>query len=429
MFVNEGQSGYRLIGIEPQERGGNSSVSSFFSWLDYSEHEKRKMLDLVDLFREPDTRDELGIGTVRDAFADLLFPGTSTIQRRARYFLFVPWIYLDLERRKVSASNIAETARKKEIALIDVLAESDDSEGTIGILARKALKRLPSNVYWQGLGVWGIRLFPGSQDQYHRSLDGFYASGAQRDKQSIEEQGDERISRNWHAGIPPPPNDFPKRASFKLTRIEAVYLRERIMTRAPETLLAFLADRGLIAKRVDFPWQHHQFAEFTDRILEQLEHARNFSDVIYGAALLYNLMLAEQTGSDELLSYYQGEFRFWVDNIRERDQPLSKWNRIRFWQVVTSGGAIIPMLTRMFVDNWLNLVLTGDIVNLIENSKARGLIRGRETQLKRGLARLENRRALELWSGAAGAERLNYRWPVAQTIVADILNGLSNQAI
>jgi hypothetical protein len=39
---------------------------SEFVWLDYSERERRKMLDIVDLFREHNTRDELGIGSVRD---------------------------------------------------------------------------------------------------------------------------------------------------------------------------------------------------------------------------------------------------------------------------------------------------------------------------------------------------------------------------
>lgn len=68
-------------------------MPSSFAWLDYSEDERRRMLDAVDLFSEKGTRDEMGIGAVRDAFADLFFPGTSTIQTRARYFLFVPWIY------------------------------------------------------------------------------------------------------------------------------------------------------------------------------------------------------------------------------------------------------------------------------------------------------------------------------------------------
>jgi hypothetical protein len=385
------------------------------------------MLDLVDLFAEQDTRDELGIGTVRDAFADLLFPGTSTIQRRARYFLFIPWFYLDLERRNVSSTGIAEAVRKKEIALIDVLADSDDSEGTIGIRARKALKRLPSNVYWQGLGVWGISLFPGSQDQYHRSLDDLYTKTAPKSNRRSEERIDDQGLRNWHAGIPPAPNDFPKSVSFALTRIEAEYLRERIMTRVPDTLLAFLVDQGRLAERVDFLWQHHQFAEFPDHVREQLDHARNFSDVIHSAALLYNLMLAERADSEELVSNYRAGFRYWLDTIHERHQVLSEWNRTRFWEVVISGGAIIPPLTRMFVDNWLNLVLLSDPNNLVQSSHARDLIRGRETQLKRGLARLENRRALELWSGAAGAQKLNFRWPVAQIIIADILTGLSKR--
>ena len=41
-------------------------------------------------FQEKESRDELGLGSVRDSFADQLFPGTSTIQTRLRYTLFVP---------------------------------------------------------------------------------------------------------------------------------------------------------------------------------------------------------------------------------------------------------------------------------------------------------------------------------------------------
>jgi hypothetical protein len=37
---------------------------------------------------------------VRDAFSEMLFPGLSTVQTRARYFLLVPWAYrrLDINR-------------------------------------------------------------------------------------------------------------------------------------------------------------------------------------------------------------------------------------------------------------------------------------------------------------------------------------------
>jgi Family of unknown function (DUF6361) len=45
----------------------------------------------------------LGLGTIRDAFADMLFPGTSAPRIRPRYFLIVPWIYL----RPRAAANCA----------------------------------------------------------------------------------------------------------------------------------------------------------------------------------------------------------------------------------------------------------------------------------------------------------------------------------
>ena len=65
---------------------------SSLGWLDTSEHERRSVLELVSALNEPGTLDELGIGSIRDTIADRLFPGTSTIQTRARYFLFIPWI-------------------------------------------------------------------------------------------------------------------------------------------------------------------------------------------------------------------------------------------------------------------------------------------------------------------------------------------------
>ncbi len=136
------------------------------------------MVDVISAFREQDTRDELGIGTIRDGFADILFPGTSTIQTRARYFLFIPWMYLALERKKVPIAKAAEWARGRETALIYALESPAIGAATSVAKPVDKLKRLPSNIYWQGLCTWGIRQFAGSQDQYHRSLDHYYGPGA-----------------------------------------------------------------------------------------------------------------------------------------------------------------------------------------------------------------------------------------------------------
>jgi hypothetical protein len=399
--------------------------SSFLSWMDYSDHERRKMLDVIDLFAEQDTRDEMGIGTVRDAFADLFFPGTSTIQTRARYFLFIPWTYLKLERRGVSSRDLAAKARREEIALIDGLVASEDSDGTIGLRARASLKRLASNVYWQGLGAWGIRLFPGSQEQYHRMIDRYLGpSEVSRDDDGEPIDGTPRS--NWHPGIPPASDGFPESVSFKLTRLEAEYLRERILTRVPATLLAFLVDRDRMWQLSDFPWEHPQFGEFPSRIKEQLLHARNFSEAIHGSVLVYNLMLAELVSDAELTTDYQARLRVWADTIETRRDAMSQWDQRRFWAIVLGVNPAIPLPTRMFVEAWLRLALSPEAVDIATSQPARRLLHERERALKRDQARLDNQRAREIWNGEAGTAQLTYRWPVAQAIVLDILTGLES---
>ena len=67
-------------------------------WVDFSEEERGRALDVLNLFKEQGTLDELGTGAVRDAFANYFFPGTSTIQTRAKYFLLVPYILREAAR-------------------------------------------------------------------------------------------------------------------------------------------------------------------------------------------------------------------------------------------------------------------------------------------------------------------------------------------
>ena len=41
-------------------------------WIDFSKNERNKVLNVMHLLDEPEAVDELGIGTIRDAFADYL---------------------------------------------------------------------------------------------------------------------------------------------------------------------------------------------------------------------------------------------------------------------------------------------------------------------------------------------------------------------
>src|SRR4051794_14842062 len=103
-------------------------MPSTLTWLDYSDTERRRALQVVEIFATRETRDELGVGAVRDAIAEALFPGISTIQRRARYFLFVPWIFQRAERR---GGDLLRVTRHEELDLSEVLAQNQDTDGVI----------------------------------------------------------------------------------------------------------------------------------------------------------------------------------------------------------------------------------------------------------------------------------------------------------
>lgn len=404
-------------------------MPSTFTWLDYSERDRRKMLDVIELFNERNTRDELGLGGVRDAFADMLFPGTSTIQTQAKYFLFVPWIYLALEGKRVASDDIGRRARKLETELMLAIEQSGDAAGLIGRRAKENVQRLASSVYWLGLATWGIRTFHGSQDQYHRSVDLYYARRQGRRAASREFDGEAQVESdfsNWHSGLPVAPPEFPREATFALSRLEAVYLREQVLRHCSRSLLAHILRERIEIEDVADCWDLPD--PMPDRLREQLEHGRNFSETIWGAQLLYNLMLAEHFPSPERIAEYEDLLSEWWRLIDSRRAALAAWDIGRFWQIVRTANPRVNHRAQAFINQWIGLVRRSAHRDDTVGNRGRELVEHREHALKRNQSRLHNRRALERWNGAAGAAQLDLRWIVARRILIDILGGLEDRA-
>ena len=398
-------------------------MESSLTWLDFSERERRRALDVIDQFQEESTRDELGVGSIRDAIADLLFPGTSTVQTRARYFLFVPWIYLILEDKGIGYPDIELRARKYEIDLIYALVKGRQHEGVIGIEAREQLQRLPSDVYWSGLRQWGILVFNRSQEEYHRWLDHYYTEIELTPAAEDGEGTTQGTSANWHPHLPSAPEDFLEKVSFDLTSEEAEYLTDRIRLCVGDSLLAHLVERGIGGENADFPWTHPRFAHFPAHLRVQLDHARNFSESIHGAALLYNLLLAESTHGNDLIDEYRELLDEWWEVVQAARATLTAWDRKAFWTIVHNVKTHrTPMTTQSFVEQWLEVTFAAPgLESLIDSEPVRQVIVNRERQLKKARARIGNGRALEEWNGSSGTARLSYRWPVARDIIDDIV--------
>lgn len=208
------------------------------TWLDLTVSDRDKMRRVLDLFNEQGTVDEMGLGSLRDALAEALFPGTSTLQTRLRYILFIPWMYKRLEARRIGV-DVASQARRAELSLIEPLGRCEDAEGTIGVRARGSLARLPSSVYWTALVRWGIFQHEQSQSWYHTHFA--QLAHGREDKAPTDDPDVIKLRRpNWHPRLPDPPRSFPGEASFVLTREEADFLQGRLEERCAGTLLAWL---------------------------------------------------------------------------------------------------------------------------------------------------------------------------------------------
>ena len=390
------------------------------------------MLDVVELFGEKSTVDEIGIGRVRDAFADLLFPGTSTIQTVAKYFLLVPWTYLCLEQKFVGSERIVDEARKIETKTIQQLIDSGAQNGVIGRVARESLLRLPSAAYWQGLRAWGIRHFDGSQDFYHRSIDDYYSQNEEihHRKTVFHGETNESNANNWAPGIPPVPKGFPEGASLDLTNEEATFLRQRVQENCNGSLLEFLLSKNASIDKEKFVWELP--INLPAKLQEQVEHGRRFSEAMHGAQLLYNIILADMKSWDEQISLFRDEWSVWTDTINARLDDFQSWDLKRFWEIVegdnpsiNSVNPRISLRASDFIEKWIRLVQEAPNIGELRNSEiARELIKGRERQIKKGLARVGGGRPLELWRGESGAAQLDLRWRSARRIISEILTGL-----
>jgi hypothetical protein len=132
-------------------------------------------------------------------------------------------------------------------------------------------------------------------------------------------------------------------------------------------------------------------------------------------------MLAEKLSSQKLENDYRQGLSRWANMIEERKVELAGWDLEALWFMAEADEPRVPQHSKRFIRNWVQLILEkDDPARIIEDAQARVLISNRERSLKKNLARLHNPRALELWSGKSGADRLDFRWKVVQKLVEDI---------
>ena len=406
-------------------------VISQLTWLDFSESQQRGIRDALRAFEDKGTVDDLGFGVIRDGISNSLFPGTSIIQTRARYFLFIPWIFTRAQDRWPHL--IVEKASIMEKSLIQAIKTGGDTDGLIGKTAGNKVKTLPSAIYWAGLQTFGIFKLRGKTIRQYGRI------ASRRVGQSEFEGEVADMDTPFWASFPDPPADFYdfQSATFSLTRDEAGWLADRMLSTSrgfeQPNLLSQLVLKVQAGETAlldpESVWSLSSHRSLTEQSREMLFHAERFSMLANGLALLYNEMLCERRRVEQSDfaedADYIGEMELWAEEASEID--LLDWCRSldSFWSCLAMHSAMVPHRTRRFVEDAAGECLRVGVSSLSGSHALREIIIKREVDHKGRQARFVNPSRLNAYQGQAGTDRMVFRWKLVQRLLNDISDGLA----
>lgn len=414
-------------------------------WLDFSTSERDDVLTLLESQKDKSTIDELGLGLVRDAISDHLFPGLSTIQTRARYFLFVAWLLRDLERGNVADDRLVLTLRQREVSLIHALLSTDGETaeerhaGLIGRESRDTTKRMPSTIYWSGMRRWGLYQGTGSLQEYLSDLPDLRRQRRRRGSTTEDGEGtDTDDGSTWDPGLPEAPSEFLAGTDFTLTREEARYLNEKVLglrsVSGNVCLLQWMV-RHLDAAKVaalDAPWSlldpDGSWPALPVSLRTELTHAHHFSLCTRALTAVYCRLLAGHR-RDLATEDYDALLADSLAEVAAHAPALRDWHADlpAFWRWIAQ---VNPRLQRdrPFIEEWLARLaedgfMVADAARLSTTAVERW-VQARERRLKGSLARLGNPPVLQRWNAPEWLGLTDYRWRTGRDMVIDILTGL-----
>ena len=387
-------------------------------WIDFSKNERNKVLSVLDLLSESGTLDELGIAPVRDGFANLFFPGTSTIQTRAKYFLIVPYALKDLEHDKETNPNrMLRAFDEVERRCGEILVCGEDTDGIIGkrsLAQGRWVKRTPADIYWAGLRYYGI--FSGgtiSLTEYVHAISRLKSQKVTLNKLgNHNDVADEGVTDDKDAGglfrvqfwkIPTYQDKWKKNLSVKLTEEEGYFLKNQMINAFPESMLAYILRNDLteIFNCKSFQDIEFMINAFPDQIHNDYFMAKEFSEFLFVLRTIYNMIVSEEKNEDANVAW---------ENLRP---DLKKLAAVDLESIFGRLGITRNVFLCKFLRKSQNLMEAGDLEGMMTE------IRRRERELKQSRAKTLHPGEFDpyIWYGGG---LLDYRFSNAKVIIGDI---------
>lgn len=388
-------------------------------WIDFSKNERDKVLNVIHLLDEPAAVDELGIGAIRDAFADYFFPGTSTVQTRAKYFLIVPYVLMEAGSGKYGSdlNNILRRIDSEERHCRDILIKTSN-DGVIGSLVPKSwVLRTPSNIYWNGIKRIGIFKEDLSVKEYisqsiiQRRLKkakdyGNREKNAEENERDDIDAGDITSIQFWCLGNTYHSN-WREKLTIELLPEEAAFLKSQIITSQRDTLFAFILKNNISLDK------YESFGALTEEIKDSvspelrymMELANDFNNLVSMITTRYNLIVFDGKNEKALEKW----------DILSRD--LKRRSEVDL-NAIFNSLHIKNIKLKTFLLKIQEVIRAGNIAAMD------ALIIRREVSLK-GAKRAKTSHVGEYKvqdTGWVGIDILDYRYSPAKRVIKDIMN-------
>ena len=326
---------------------------SSIGWVDFSSEHREKVKSVLDRLSTPGVIDELGIGVIRDSFSDSLFPGVSTIQTRAKYFLTIPRIFRDYEKlsvKKRRRNKLEPYLNERENLCMKAMVANHEGESQDGIIGESfankigEVQRKPSSVYWTGLRQFGLIQTPLSLKVFSQRFANPDQAMQDLVRGSEKEKGDDPDaveSSGARINGPAYEDDWIAGLTTQLSCEEASFLSNQIQSRVPLSLMGQILLTPSVRKEflgLQHDWNFTTLADeakFMQRLPDELKKivvaARDFWQLMHGAHIRYNCLLQRQHGTKSLEESFEEEW--------------DEWSRESEFVCLESLGYRIPLVT------------------------------------------------------------------------------------
>lgn len=375
--------------------------------------------------------DELGLGRIRDAFSNMMFPGMSVLQTHAKYFVLLPALYAHLEKSRIDDAREARNiVRDSEIRLTRRFMDGPNKD-MVGIIGADMLRRGeayvkydPTYVYLAGMETYGliprdinIYAFLAERSRNLRNMP-LRHTGADGEADDSHDLTGDCLPYRTSGEI----YDFNSREplAMSLSEIEAEFLRRQIVTHTPGSLLAYLLDSGLYESVSDYRFDGLDdifSSDLPENLYLTYRLALRFSRFALllrlRYAMLYDIVVGADSAADDMLQ----RFNALLSEFRDDFTPEA------IAEIITHISCRVQEEScKSFVTSAAVLIARGDFDGLDRSLMLR------EKAIK-GVKRCKLINAADMQKGKPFEcpGMMTYRWnTIVCTVLAEIREGIVN---